>query len=147
MHEDGGVDAHDIVMHAGHGIPPLIPDVPLQFTAPGSVIIYGTQPVVDLARRENKTILLGMGNDGLELVGIIRNHKSAKIRNRKEWVNSRYKRIGRQTCLGSGKPDAMQWADGVIQLGPLKKSGSSEYFELQDPAMKEILRQATSSSW
>jgi len=41
----------------------------------------------------------------------------------------------------------MQWADGVIQLGPLKKSGSREYFELQDPAMKEIFRQATSSSW
>ena len=60
MHEYRGVNADDIVMHARHGIPPMVPDIPLQLTPPWTVVVHGTQSVVDLARLKHKTVLFGM---------------------------------------------------------------------------------------
>jgi len=66
VHEDRGVDADDVLVQFDHRIPPIALDVVLQFHAVLSVIVYGTEPVVYLARREYESVLLAMGDQFLE---------------------------------------------------------------------------------
>ena len=49
VHEDAGVDAHDVLVHAHHGGPPVLLDVVLQFGAELAVVVSRGEPVVDLA--------------------------------------------------------------------------------------------------
>ncbi len=66
VHENGCIQANDVVMHPHHRIPPVFPYVVLEFHAVLTVVVHGTQSVVYLAGGKNKTILLGMGNNVLE---------------------------------------------------------------------------------
>ena len=66
MHENGGIDAHNVLIEARHGLPPVVLDVVLELDAHLAVIINGGQTVVNLAGREYETILLAMGYQHLK---------------------------------------------------------------------------------
>ena len=66
MHENGGVDAHDVLMQLDHRIPPVALDIVLQLHAVLPVVIDGGQTVVDLARRKHEPVLLAVGDQLLE---------------------------------------------------------------------------------
>ena len=66
MHEDGGIDAHDVVVEFGHRVPPVAFDVVFQFDAHLAVVIYGAQAIVYFARRKDESVLLAVGNQLLE---------------------------------------------------------------------------------
>ncbi len=48
VHEDSGVDAHDVLVQQHHALPPVLLDVVLQLYAVLSVVIDGGQSVVDI---------------------------------------------------------------------------------------------------
>ena len=48
MHEDGAVDAHDVLVEQHHGLPPILLDIVLQFNTILTVVIDGAESVVDL---------------------------------------------------------------------------------------------------
>ena len=60
VHEDGRVDAHDVLVKQHHALPPVLLDVVFQFHTILSVVIHGSQSVVDFAAGEHKTILLAV---------------------------------------------------------------------------------------
>ena len=62
MHEDGCINAYDIFVHLHHGLPPVFLDIILQQTAIRTVIIDGTQSVIDLTAGVYVAILLGMAD-------------------------------------------------------------------------------------
>ena len=66
MHEYAGVYTHNILVQLDHGIPPILLDVALELASHLSVIVNRTQSVINLARRENESIFLGVGNQILE---------------------------------------------------------------------------------
>ena len=68
VHEDAGIDAHDVLVHAHHGGPPVLLDVVLQFCAKLAVVVSRGEPVVDVARREYKTVFFGVADDFFEEV-------------------------------------------------------------------------------
>ena len=49
MHEDGGINAYNVFMHAGHALPPVIFDIFFQFASPLAIIIDGLQTVIYFA--------------------------------------------------------------------------------------------------
>ncbi len=71
VHEDGRVDAHDVLVELGHGLPPVAADVVLQLHAVRTVVVGGAEAVVDLAAGEHEAILLGMADEGLEPVFLV----------------------------------------------------------------------------
>ena len=66
VHENRGVDAHDILVEPDHRIPPVALDVVFQLDPVLPVIVHGRKAVVDFARREDETVLLAMGHQFLE---------------------------------------------------------------------------------
>ena len=78
VHEDGRVDAHDVLVELHHGLPPVAADVGLQLGAVRAVVVRGAQAVVDLAAGEHEAILLGMADQGLEAVFLIAHAWSAE---------------------------------------------------------------------
>ena len=68
VHEDAGVNAHDVFVHAHHGGPPVLLDVVLQFGTQLAVVVSRGQSVVDFARREHKTVFFGVADDFFEKV-------------------------------------------------------------------------------
>ena len=66
MHEDGGVDAHDVLVQAGHRFPPVILDVVLELDAHLAVIVHGGEAVINLAGGENEAVLLAVGYQHFE---------------------------------------------------------------------------------
>ena len=66
MHEDRGVDAHDILMQLDHRIPPVALDVVFQLHAVLSVVVHRSQTVVDFARREYESVFLAVGDQLFE---------------------------------------------------------------------------------
>ncbi len=66
VHEDRSVDADDVAVELDHRIPPVTLDVVLQLDTVLTVIVDGTQSVVDLARREYEAVLLAMGDQLFE---------------------------------------------------------------------------------
>jgi hypothetical protein len=71
VHEDGRVDAHDVLVELRHGLPPVAADVVLQLDAVRAVVVGGAQAIVDLAAGEHEAILLGMADQGLEAVFLV----------------------------------------------------------------------------
>ena len=45
VHEDGGVDADNVVVEQHHGVPPIFLDVVFQFYTVGSVVVHGCQSI------------------------------------------------------------------------------------------------------
>ena len=68
VHEDGAVDAHDVLVQQGHCLPPVALDIVFQFHAVLSIIIDSTEAVIDFTRGEHKAIFLGVRHDFLENV-------------------------------------------------------------------------------
>ena len=60
MHEDGGVDAHDVLVEQHHALPPILFNVILQLHAVLTVVVHGTQTIINLTRREHEPVLLTM---------------------------------------------------------------------------------------
>ncbi len=58
VHEDGRVDAHDVLVEQHHRLPPVVLDVVLQFHAVLSVVVHGAESVVNVARGEHEAIFL-----------------------------------------------------------------------------------------
>ena len=67
-HEDGGVEADDVVAALDHGPPPCLFDVALEEDAEGPVVPGGPEPPVDLARREHEPPALGQVDDGVHQI-------------------------------------------------------------------------------
>jgi hypothetical protein len=78
MHEDGGIETHDVLVELHHALPPEIADVLLQFHTHLAVIIRGTETVINLAAGEYETILFTMANDVLKEVFVV--HSMEKLR-------------------------------------------------------------------
>ena len=76
MHEDGAVDAHDILVQQGHRLPPVTLDIVLQLNAVLCIVINRAQAVINLTRGEHKAIFLGVRHDFLENVFLFCHCKS-----------------------------------------------------------------------
>ena len=68
VHEDGAVDAHDVLVQQRHGLPPVALDIVFQLYAVLCIVIHSAQAVIDFTRREHKAIFLGVRHDFLENV-------------------------------------------------------------------------------
>ena len=68
VHENGSVDAHDVVVEQHHSLPPVLLDVVFQFHAVLSVVVDCAETVVNVARREYEPIFLAVRHDFLEYV-------------------------------------------------------------------------------
>jgi hypothetical protein len=66
MHENAGIDSDNVLMETCHGFPPISLYVVFEFNTHLTIIINGSQTVIDFAGREYETILLAMGNQNLE---------------------------------------------------------------------------------
>ena len=71
VHENAGVEAHDVFVHPHHGRPPIGLDVVLQFDPELPVVIGGTQSIVDVAGGEHEAVFLGVSNHALEVVVLL----------------------------------------------------------------------------
>ena len=67
VHQDAGVQAHDVVAVLDHGPPPGALDVVLELHAQGPVVPHGVDAAVDLGRGEDEAAALGQRDDGLEV--------------------------------------------------------------------------------
>ena len=63
MHDDGRLDADDVVAAANHVVPPAVADVLLQLGAERAVVEETVQPAVDLRRLEDETAALRERDD------------------------------------------------------------------------------------
>ena len=68
VHENAGVDAHNVLVHSYHGGPPVVLNVVLQFSAQLAVVVSRGKAVVDFARREYKAVFFGVAYDFFEEV-------------------------------------------------------------------------------
>jgi len=68
MHDDGGVEAHDVVALPGHRSPPGVTEVALQFSPQRAVVPEAADPAVDLGRLEDDTTSLAEADDLLHTV-------------------------------------------------------------------------------
>ncbi len=62
MHENSGIDAHDVLVQAGHRLPPIVFDVVFELDAHLAIIVNSGQAVVNLTGREDEAILLAVGH-------------------------------------------------------------------------------------
>ena len=70
-HEDGGVEADDVVAVLDHGPPPRLFDVALEQHAEWPVVPGRPEPAVDLARREDETPAFGQVDDPIHQAWIV----------------------------------------------------------------------------
>ena len=66
MHEYAGVYTHNILVEAGHRIPPVLLDIVFEFNTKLAVIIHCGESVIDFTGRENITVFLTVGDKHLE---------------------------------------------------------------------------------
>src|SRR5687767_7711752 len=71
MHEASGIDTDDVLIHAGHTVPPVTLEIFSQFTAPLAIIIYCLEAVIDFAAGKNKAIFFRVRDNCLEPVAVI----------------------------------------------------------------------------
>ena len=64
VHEDGGVEAHDVAAAVHHGAPPRLLDVALELDAERAVVPAAVEAAVNFARLEDKTAPLAQAYDG-----------------------------------------------------------------------------------
>ena len=60
VHEDSGVDAHDILVQEHHRLPPVLLYIVLELHAVLSVVIDRAQAVVDVTGGENEAVLFAV---------------------------------------------------------------------------------------
>ena len=66
VHEDGGIDADDVLVETGHGIPPVFLDVVFEFRSVLSVVVNRSETVIDFGRREYESIFFAVRYEFLE---------------------------------------------------------------------------------
>ena len=79
VHQDGGVEALDVVALAHHRIPPALLDVVLQLDAERAVVPDGAGASVDLGGLEDEAPALGEADEGVEDVGAGRGGHTGKL--------------------------------------------------------------------
>ena len=62
VHEDGRVDAHDVLVEQSHRLPPVLFDIIFEFNAELTVVIDCAQSVIDFTGGKYKSVLLAVGN-------------------------------------------------------------------------------------
>src|SRR5690606_7749925 len=67
VHEDGGVEALDVVVAVDHRAPPPLAHVPLELDAKRAVVVDGGEAAVDLGGLEDEAAALGEGDEGVEV--------------------------------------------------------------------------------
>jgi len=68
VHEDGGIDADDVLVQQHHALPPVLFDVVLQFHAVLTVVVHRAQSVVNLAAGEDEAVFLAVRDEFLKNV-------------------------------------------------------------------------------
>ena len=66
MHEDGAVEAHDVLVHLHHGLPPGLFDVVFQFDAELTVVVDSGEAIIDFRTGEDETVFFGVSHHFLE---------------------------------------------------------------------------------
>jgi hypothetical protein len=69
VHDDGGLDADDVVAAAHHVVPPAVADVLLQLGAERAVVEEAVEPAVDFGGLEDEAAALGERDDGVHVWG------------------------------------------------------------------------------
>ena len=72
VHEDGGIDAFDIVALLGHGLPPEVFEIAFEFDAVGTVVPATAETAVDFGRLKHKATPFAQGNDLFHSVNCLR---------------------------------------------------------------------------
>src|SRR5687767_5408957 len=78
VHENGGVDAYDVLVHLGHAFPPIVAYILFQLGAVLAIVVYGTQAIVYFTGWENESVFFTMRYNRLEFI-LICCHSGAKI--------------------------------------------------------------------
>ena len=68
MHEDGGVDADDVLVQQHHALPPIFLDVVFQFHTILAVVIDSGQTIINITAGEDEAIFLAMAYNLLEYI-------------------------------------------------------------------------------
>ena len=68
VHKNGRVDAHDVLVQQHHAFPPILLNVVFQFNAVLSVVVNGSQSIVNVAAGEHEPIFFAVRNYFLENV-------------------------------------------------------------------------------
>ena len=71
VHEDRGVDPHDVGRQEGHSFPPVALDVILEFAPQLTVVIDSAEAVIDLRGGEDEAVFLTVGDYLLEEVFLL----------------------------------------------------------------------------
>ena len=69
VHDDGGLEADDVVAAAHHVVPPAVADVFLQLGAERAVVEKAVEAAVDFGRGENEAAAFAERDDALHEVG------------------------------------------------------------------------------
>ena len=71
VHEDGGIDADDVLVEQHHRLPPVLFDVVLQLHTVLTVVVDSAETIVDITGGEHETVFLAMRNNLLENVFLL----------------------------------------------------------------------------
>src|SRR5690554_2949085 len=66
VHQNRSIEANDVIMQAGHLLPPEITDVILQLNSQRTVVVGPVEPSVDLTRLEDESTPLTQGDQFLQ---------------------------------------------------------------------------------
>ena len=69
VHDDGGLDPHDVVAAAHHVVPPAVADVLFQLDTEGAEVEEAVIAAVDFGRLEDEAPTFREGNNGLHEIG------------------------------------------------------------------------------
>jgi hypothetical protein len=80
MHDDGGVEAHDVLALAGHGVPPQFLHVALQLGTERAVIPKAVDAAVDFGGLKNESAAFAQRHDLLHAVVRFRfSHRTGSV--------------------------------------------------------------------
>jgi hypothetical protein len=76
MHEDRGVESHDVPAVGHHCLPPRFLDVAFELDAQGAVVPAAVKPAVDFAGLKDKAFSFAQAYDGTHQIGTRRHYAS-----------------------------------------------------------------------
>jgi len=68
VHEDAGVDTHDVLVEQHHRLPPILFDIVLELYSILTIVINGGKAVVNIRTGEDETIFLAMAHNLLKYI-------------------------------------------------------------------------------
>jgi hypothetical protein len=66
VHEHARIYTHDILVEAGHSLPPVTLDVVLELNTHLAIVIDSRQPIINLAGREDESVFLAVRDQHLK---------------------------------------------------------------------------------